>query len=35
VKRKIRTRAMATELAEGGLHELARLAGQAVRALDV
>ena len=26
---------MATELAEGGLHELARLAGQAVRALDV
>jgi hypothetical protein len=30
-----RIESLTTELAEGGLHELARLAGQAVRALDV
>jgi hypothetical protein len=29
-----RVESLTTELAEGGLHELARLAGQAVRALD-
>jgi hypothetical protein len=29
-----RVESLTTELAEGGLHELARLAGQAVRTLD-